>query len=95
MKPIQITDDIIPLAQFKAQASQFLLQLHREHRPMVITQNGRAAAVLLAPQDFDHLNERERFLAAVREGLADEEAGRLIDDNELTTQLDEEFGPEA
>ncbi len=30
-----------------------------------------------------------------REGLADEEAGRLIDDDELTTQLDEEFGPEA
>ncbi len=76
MKPIQIADDIIPLAQFKAQASQFLLQLRREHRPMVITQNDRAVAVLLAPQDFDHLNERERFLAAVREGLADEEAGR-------------------
>jgi predicted transcriptional regulator len=32
-------------------------------------------------------------MAAVREGLADDEAGRLVDDEELDSFLDENFGP--
>lgn len=37
--------------------------------------------------------ERERFLSAIREGLADAEAGRVVDDEELDSFLDEKFGP--
>jgi uncharacterized protein (DUF433 family) len=37
--------------------------------------------------------ERERFLEAVEEGLADAEAGRVISDEELRACLDEELGP--
>ncbi|MFL6292509.1 MAG: hypothetical protein ACJ759_16570, partial [Thermoanaerobaculia bacterium] len=37
--------------------------------------------------------ELERFLSAIREGLADAEAGRVIDDEELGAFLDEQFGP--
>ena len=59
----------------------------------MITQNGRPAAVLLTPDAFDRLGERARFLEAVREGLADSEAGRVLDDKELTAELDEEFVP--
>jgi predicted transcriptional regulator len=43
--------------------------------------------------DFDRMNERESFLAAIREGLVDAEAGRLIEDEEVERILDEEFGP--
>ena len=44
-----------------------------------MTQNGRAAAVLLSPIEFDALAERARFLQAVAEGMADEDKGRLTD----------------
>ena len=37
--------------------------------------------------------ERERFIAAVQEGLADAEAGRLLESDEVKRLLDEEFGP--
>ena len=93
MKPIQITQDIVPLADFKAQASRLFLQLRERQRPLVITQNGKPAGVLIAPEEFDRIQERDQFLAAVREGLADSEAGRLIDDEELDGDLDAEFGP--
>lgn len=92
MKPIQVAEDIVPLASFKAQASQVFRQLQREQRPVVITQNGKPAAVLITPQEFDRLRERDRFLETVHEGLADSEAGRLIDDEELEAELDAEFG---
>ncbi|MEA2601393.1 MAG: hypothetical protein QOF89_2385 [Acidobacteriota bacterium] len=32
-------------------------------------------------------------MAAVREGLADSEAGRVLEDEEVTRLLDERFGP--
>jgi predicted transcriptional regulator len=37
-------------------------------------------------------DEKERFLAAVRDGLADSEAGRVISDEELGRDLDEALG---
>lgn len=37
--------------------------------------------------------ERERFLAAVREGLANDETGRVVDDEEIDAFLDEQFDP--
>jgi prevent-host-death family protein len=93
MKPLQLADDILPLGDFKTHASRVLRQLKDSQCPVVITQNGRPAAVLITPEEFDRMRERERFLAAVREGLADVEAGRLVEDDEVARILDEEFGP--
>lgn len=41
----------------------------------------------------DPSGERDRFVEAVEEGLADAEAGRVISDEELGRDLDESFGP--
>ena len=92
MKPIQISQDIVPLARFKTQASQIFRRLHEEQRPVVVTQNGQPAAVLITPEAFDRMQEQERFTAAVHSGLADSEAGRLVDDETLEAELNAEFG---
>ncbi len=44
-------------------------------------------AGLLTPEEFDRLNSHAGFIEAVDEGLADSNAGRLIDDAELTREL--------
>ena len=93
MKAIYMAEDIVPLADFKARTSQLLRKLREEQRPLVITQNGKPAAVLITPEDFDRIRELERFSDAVSAGLADSAAGRLIDDEELDAELDAEFGP--
>ncbi len=87
MRPLQISQDIVPLARFKTQASLILRQLHQEQRPVVITQNGQPAAVLITPEEFDRLLEHDRFLAAIQVGLADSEADRLIDDEAVAAEL--------
>ena len=93
MRPIQIARDIVPLARFKSQASQIFRQLRDEKRPVVVTQHGQPAAVLITPEAFDRLQEHSRFMSALQEGLADSEAGRLIEDDALAAELDAEFGP--
>lgn len=92
MKPFSVSDDIVPLGKFKTNASRVLRQLHESERPVVITQHGKAAAVLVTPEEFDRLHEVARFLEAVGEGLDDSEAGRLIEDEELDIVLDKELG---
>lgn len=93
MKPLYLSEDIVPIKDLETQAPRVLEQLRDSHRPVVITQNGRAAAVLISPEDFDRLRERDLFMAAVQEGLADVEAGRLLDTQDVDRELDLEFGP--
>ena len=92
MKPLQVSEDILPVAHFKARASEVLRKLREQGRPVIITQNGRPAGVLISPEDFDRLAYRERVVAAVEEGLAQADAGMGISDEELGRRLDEEFG---
>ena len=87
MKPINISRNIISLSDFKNRASKMLNEVQSSHRPIVITQNGIAAAVLLAPADFDALTERARFIDAVEAGLADVQEGRVLADEELGLDL--------
>jgi prevent-host-death family protein len=90
---IRVTEDIVPIGEFKAHISEKIRELRGRRRPLVVTQNGRPAAVLLAPEEFDRLTSQAQFIAAVREGLEDSEAGRVIDDDELGRRLDSRFGP--
>ena len=79
MKEVQVSDGIVPLGEFKSQAAKLLKRLEESGQPMVITQNGRPAGVLVSPKEFDRIQERQRFLESIAAGLADAEAGRVLD----------------
>ncbi len=91
----QVSEDIVPLYEFKARAAQVLRRLRESNRAVVITQNGRPAAVLVSPEEFDRLQERERFLDAVDDGLRDSDAGRTIEDALLARELASDDEPET
>jgi prevent-host-death family protein len=92
MKPLHVSEDILPIADFKARASEVVRRLREHRRPVVITQSGKPAAVLLSPEEFDRLTYRARFIEAVGEGLSDAEAGRVVSDEALGKLMDDEFG---
>ena len=92
MKPLQISQDILSLANFKSQASRVLKQMKESNRPVVITLNGSPAAVLVPPAEFDKLSERQRFLDAVESGLNDLKEGRVFSDEQVKAELEAEFG---
>jgi prevent-host-death family protein len=87
MKPISISQNIVSLSVFKNRASKMLREVQSTHRPLVITQNGQAAAVLISPADFDLLTEQVRFVDAVQRGLADVQQGRVLPDEDLDKEL--------
>lgn len=89
MARIRISEDIVTVSDFKAQASEWLRRIAGNGHPLVITQNGKPAGVLLSPAAFDELSERQEFLAAVQEGMADEQAGRSLTTDEVFSAVED------
>ena len=87
MRAVRISEDIVPVSDFKVQAAEWLKRLAETGQPLVITQNGKAAGVLLSPAEFDRLTERARLVAAVDAGLADEEAGRVVPHADVVAEM--------
>lgn len=79
--------NIMPLGTFKATAATVLRQLQQDGEPLVLTQHGRPAAVLLSPAEYDALVETQRFRSAIASGLQDVEQGRVITLTELEARL--------
>jgi prevent-host-death family protein len=87
MRILRVSEDVVPVGQFKAQAKKWLARTAETGQPLVITQNGRPAAVMLSPAEYDRLTERERFFRSVEAGLADAEAGRTHTTDEVRRRL--------
>ena len=87
MKAISINNDIIPIAEFKAGISKWFKSLKDTGHPLIITQNGKPAGVLLTPKDYDELVYRNSFLDSVSRGIADADSGRAYSTKELSAKL--------
>ena len=66
----------VPLSEAKARLSSLLDEVERRDEEIVITRNGRAAAVLVSPGDLESLKETvavrsdAALVAEIRRGLA-------------------------
>ncbi len=89
---VRVSEDIVPIGEFKAHAPEWFKRAAKSRQPVVITQNGKAAGVLFSPLEYDRLTEHQRFVQGVKEGLADADAGRLIDHDVVVTQMKKRFG---
>ena len=92
MRPAEISRDFLPIAKFKARASEVINRVRTERRPTVITLNGEPAAVLISPRDYDRLMYEDRVRDAITQGLDDEREGRLLSTEEIRRRADQRFG---
>ncbi|MDF1565990.1 MAG: type II toxin-antitoxin system Phd/YefM family antitoxin [Deltaproteobacteria bacterium] len=86
MRPLRVSENIVPVSEFKTRTAEWLRRLGEESEPIVITQNGRAAGVLLSPEAYDRLVRHIDFVAAVEEGLAQSEAGPVSGHEEVAAR---------
>ena len=87
VRDVNVAEGIVPLGRFKANASRLIRGLSSRDEPLVITQNGRPAAVLLSPAAFEDIRARQQDLEAIAQGLADARAGRFIDHRKVKAWL--------
>lgn len=92
MRAVRVSENFVPVSEFKAQAAEWLRKVGETGAPVIVTQNGKPAGVLLSPQAFDQLTEQASFVAAVNAGLADAGAGRVQPHAVVTKQVKARFG---
>ena len=63
---LNISTDIIPIGEFKRQMSKWLNTAKDTGHPLIITQNGKPAAVVLSPEEFDKIKYSESPAAVKR-----------------------------
>jgi prevent-host-death family protein len=82
-----MTEDVLSLSQFRADAARLLDQVRDESATLVLTQNGRARAVV---QDYAQYQARERamlMLKLMAEGERDISAGDTLPQADVFEKL--------
>ena len=87
MRNISVSNDIIPVGQFKAGLAKYLKDIQIHKNSLIITQNGKPAGVLISPEEFDKLRETKLFIDSISRGLSDSEKGDVLTTAQLKNQL--------
>ena len=95
---LNLGNGVDSLTNFKRQTADYLRQLHSSGEPLVLTVNGKAevvgqdAAAYQRLVDLAAKADREEAVAAVREGLADAESGRVKPARKALKALAKKYG---
>jgi prevent-host-death family protein len=87
MKIMSVSNDIVPIGKFKTSISKWFKSVHDTGHPLIITQNGKPAGVLLSPSEYDELVYKRAFLDSLNRGIADAESGKIYNSEELKGEL--------
>jgi antitoxin YefM len=80
-----------PVTEFRAHASAVLEQVHTTKRPVVLTQNGRSAAVLLDVEVYESLIEEVAVARDVRTAETQLDAGMGIPHADVEKRLRDRY----
>jgi antitoxin YefM len=84
-----MADVTLPLVEIKKRLSEIVDGIERYHDRVVLTRNGRPAAVLLSPDDLESLEETLDILSdpnalqEIRQAQADIDAGKGLSADDL------------
>jgi prevent-host-death family protein len=86
---IMVMSETLPLAEIKAHLSEIVDRVERQHERVVLTRNGRPAAVIMSPADLEALEDTLDLLSdpkALKEITAarnDTAKGQVVTADEL------------
>jgi prevent-host-death family protein len=76
---ISITDGIRSITDLKRHTHQILKQVHDTKRPVVLTVNGKAEAVLMGAKEYENISGAFAMLKLILAAEDDVKNGRLVD----------------
>ena len=84
--------DVQPLSAFRANAAGFLEQVRTTKRPLVLTQHGKSAAVVLDVDQYEALVEEIEVIRDIRQAKAELARGEGISHEEVVAELRARLG---
>jgi len=92
---IDITKDIQSLTTFRRRSGDFMKQLKKSKRPVVLTVKGKVAAIVQDAQAYQHLLDiaaRADAHEGIRQGLAQAKAGEGRDIEDFFAEFEAAHG---
>ncbi|MEL6349861.1 MAG: type II toxin-antitoxin system Phd/YefM family antitoxin [Myxococcota bacterium] len=84
---MDLTEDIKPISDFRANAAALLKQVQESGRPLVLTQHGRSAAILVDVQSYQELIEELHTLREIAAARTDYATGNVTKHDDLMARL--------
>jgi prevent-host-death family protein len=81
--------NIIPVSDLRQGAAKLLKQLQTNNEPLIITQRGRASAVMLGVDAYEKLEHEKEILRLLAKGEKEIEAGIGYDLDTVLAEADE------
>lgn len=85
---MKIQEDIRPVTYLKSRAADLLAQVNETHRPVIITQNGEARAVLQDPESYEQMRAAIGLLKLVAQGEDEVRGGATRGQDEVFDRLE-------
>ena len=88
-----LSKDLIPLSEFRANASSIIANFKEEpDKAIVVTQNGRAAAVVLSVKEYEEMRASIVEMRQLAEGMLDLYKGKtkLIPNEEVMARVEKQ-----
>ncbi|MEI6702887.1 MAG: type II toxin-antitoxin system Phd/YefM family antitoxin [Deltaproteobacteria bacterium] len=85
---MNFTEDIQPITYLKGNAAHLLQQVNETRRPVIITQNGLARAVLQDTASYESMRNAIALLKLMVQGEDDIRTGRLTEQDEVFSRID-------
>ena len=92
---LDITSDIQSLTTFRRRSGDFMKQLKKTKRPVVLTVKGKAAAIVQDAAAYQHLLDIAASASAeegIRQGLDDVKQGKVWPAREFFADFEAEHG---
>ena len=94
----KLDEDVIPFSEYRQNLTQYFKQTQSTHRPILVTQNGRAATIVMNVQDFEDtwsvwetLRDQIEMRRDVEEGIRELDADRGVPHDKVFNDLLKEF----
>jgi prevent-host-death family protein len=80
--------NIVPITDLRQDATSIVKRVAMEREPLVITQRGRAAAVMVSIETYEHSQHELEILRLLARGEKEIEAGKGYDLNTILAEAD-------
>ncbi|MHB8987956.1 MAG: type II toxin-antitoxin system Phd/YefM family antitoxin [Desulfobulbia bacterium] len=87
MQRLKIDQDIRSMSEFRIGIASFLKQVHDTKRPLIITQHGKGAAVLLDVGEYEAMQEKIEILQDIHTSISQMENGLGVTHNDAKEMI--------
>ena len=85
---ISISKDIEPLSEFRKRSADFVKRLKKEKKPIILTQHGKSAAVLMDVSEFERFANKIEMLEDLFKAKLDIENGNTFTTEEAKERIE-------